>query len=239
MSGAGTGGATRGDLGLRGRHVVVTGATGALGGAVVRRLLDAGATVHAPVRRARGLPEHPELRVSEGFDLGDEAALAAWFTSLPKPWAVVHAVGGFAAAPVTETSLDLWRQQLELNATSAFLVTREALRRFGGEPGRIVLVAARAGVEPRGAAGLAAYAASKAALAAFVQAVAEEVGARGVLVNAVAPSTFDTPANRASLADSDAPCWPTPEELAEVVAFLVSPANTVVRGALVPVPGRG
>lgn len=227
-----------GDLGLRGRHVVVTGATGALGGAVLRRLLDSGAKVHAPVRRARGLPEHAALRVTEGLDLGDEAALGAWFAAQPVPWAVVHAVGGFAAAPLVETSLELWRQQLELNATSAFLVTREALRRLGGAPGRIVLVAARVGLEPRGAAGMSAYAASKAALAAFVQAASEEVGASGVLVNAVAPSAFDTAANRAALAGSDAPPRPAPEDLAEVVAFLASPANTVVRGALVPVPGR-
>lgn len=227
------------DLGFAGRHVVVTGATGALGGAIVRRLLDAGAMVHAPVRRAKGLPEHAALRVTEGVDLSDEAAVSTYFAVLPGLWASVHAVGGFAAAPLLETSLETWRQQLELNATGAFLCTREAARRLGGSPGRIVNVAARAGVEPRGAAGLSAYAASKAALAAFTQAASEELGARGVLVNAVAPSVFDTPANRAGAASTDVARWPTPAELAEVVAFLASPANTVVRGALVPVPGRG
>jgi NAD(P)-dependent dehydrogenase (short-subunit alcohol dehydrogenase family) len=226
------------DLGLAGRHVVVTGGTGALGGAIVRRLLEAGARVHVPVRRSAGLPVHASLDVREGVELVDEAAVTAYFAGLPGLWASVHAVGAFAAAPLLETTLAAWRQHMDTNATGAFLCTREALRRMAGAPGRVVNVVARAGVEPRGAAGFSAYAASKAALAAFTQAVAEEFGAQGVLVNAVAPSVFDTPANRAAMPQADASTWPAPEEIAESIAWLASPANRVVRGALVPVPGR-
>jgi NAD(P)-dependent dehydrogenase (short-subunit alcohol dehydrogenase family) len=221
-----------------GRHVVVTGAAGALGSDVARRLLDLGAAVHAPVRDAAGAPAHANLKLTTGVDVSDEAAVVAFFAALPGLWASIHTVGGFAMAPLLETTLASWRQQQEINATSAFLCTREALRRMAGREGRIVNVTARTALEPRSAAGMAAYAASKAALAAFTQAVAEEAAASGVLINAVAPSIMDTPANRASMPKADSSRWPKTAEVAESIVWLASPANSVVRGALVTVPGR-
>ena len=220
-----------------GRHVVLTGAAGALGAEVARRLLGAGAIVHAPVRTAAGAPSHANLRLTEGVDLASEPAVTAWFAALPPLWASIHTVGGFAAAPLVETSAGTWHQQFEINATTAFLCTREALRRMPGE-GRIVNVAARVVQEPRAGAGMAAYAASKAALAALTQAVAEEVAARGVLVNAVVPSIMDTPANRVAMPKADFAAWPKTDDVAAVIAWLASPENRVVRGALVGVPGR-
>jgi NAD(P)-dependent dehydrogenase (short-subunit alcohol dehydrogenase family) len=131
---------------------------------------------------------------------------------------------------------------LNMNFVSCYLCCRAALRGFGaagGRPGgRIVNVAARPGVEPRLGAGMAAYAASKAAVAAFTQALAAEVAGRGILVNAVAPSIIDTPANRAAMPKADHAAWPKPEEIAATIAFLASPANQVTTGAVVPVPGR-
>ena len=214
-----------------GRHVVVTGAAGALGADVARRLLELGAVVHAPVRDAKGAPSHAKLRLVPGVDLADEAAVTAFFAALPELWASIHVAGGFAAAPLLETTLATWRQQLDINATTAFLCTREALRRMGGREGRIVNVTARAALEPRGAAGMAAYAASKAALAAFTQAVAEEAGASGVLVNAVAPSIMDTPANRAAMPKADASRWPKTAEVAETIVWLASPESAPLSGA--------
>jgi NAD(P)-dependent dehydrogenase (short-subunit alcohol dehydrogenase family) len=131
---------------------------------------------------------------------------------------------------------------LNTNFVSCYLCCRAAIGSFGaagGRPGgRIVNIAARPGIEPRLGAGMTAYAASKAAVAAFTQALAAEVAGRGVLVNAVSPSIIDTPANRAAMPTADHAAWPKPEEIAATIAFLASPENQVTTGAVVPVTGR-
>ena len=108
----------------------------------------------------------------------------------------------------------------------------------GGGGGRIVNVSARAGLEWRSGAGMAAYTASKAAVAALTAALAEEVAKDGILVNAVAPSIMDTPANRQAMPKADYAAWPKVEEVAATILFLASPDNRVTRGAVVPVYGK-
>ena len=108
---------------------------------------------------------------------------------------------------------------------------------MAGRGGRIVNVTARPGLEWRTGAGMVAYTASKAAVAALTVALALEVVKDGILVNAIAPSTIDTPANRKAMPDADHEAWPKPAEIAEVVLFLCSDRATVVHGASVPVYG--
>ena len=96
----------------------------------------------------------------------------------------------------------------------------------------------RPALEPRQGAGMIAYTASKAAVAALTQALAEELKDEGIWVNAVAPSILDTPANRAAMPAADVDAWPKVAEVAAVIAFLASPQNRSARGAVVPVYGR-
>jgi NAD(P)-dependent dehydrogenase (short-subunit alcohol dehydrogenase family) len=123
---------------------------------------------------------------------------------------------------------------------NCYLSCRAAILAMAANPegGRIVNVAARPGLEWRGGAGMAAYAASKAAVAALTVALAEEVVKQGILVNAVAPSILDTPANRKAMPQADHAAWPKVEEVARTILFLASPDNKVTRGAVVPVYGR-
>jgi NAD(P)-dependent dehydrogenase (short-subunit alcohol dehydrogenase family) len=125
-----------------------------------------------------------------------------------------------------------------MNFVSCYLCSRAAVRGFGASGGRIVNIAARPALEPRLGAGMAPYAASKAAVAAFTQALAAELAARNILVNAIAPSIIDTPANRAAMPKADHGAWPKPEDIAAIIAFLASPDNKVTTGGVVPVPGR-
>jgi NAD(P)-dependent dehydrogenase (short-subunit alcohol dehydrogenase family) len=229
----------------RDRHVVVTGGTGALGIAVVGALIEAGAVCHVPyvvAAEAERFPyrDHARVKLAADANLADESAVARVFDAVPVLWASIHLVGGFAMAPVATTSKADLIKQLDMNVVSCFLCCRAAVNAMGrsGHGGRIVNVAARPALEWRTGAGMAAYTASKAAVAALTVALAEEVAKDGILANAVAPSIMDTPANRAAMPKADHSAWPKVEEVAATILFLAAPENRVTRGAIVPVYGR-
>jgi NAD(P)-dependent dehydrogenase (short-subunit alcohol dehydrogenase family) len=226
----------------RDRHVMVTGGAGALGRAVVGELIEAGAICHVPAfgGEAQRFPlrDHPRVRLSIEGDLADEAAVARLFATVPGLWASIHIAGGFAAAPVVETGKAELMRQVDMNFVTCFLCCRAAVAAMTNNGGRIVNVAARPALEWRSGAGMAAYTASKAAVAALTVALAEEVAKHGILVNAIAPSILDTPANRQAMPKADHAAWPKVEEVAQTILFLASPENRVTRGAIVPVYGR-
>jgi NAD(P)-dependent dehydrogenase (short-subunit alcohol dehydrogenase family) len=148
----------------------------------------------------------------------------------------VHLTGGYQAKPFVETSRVDMEAMLGLNLATAFFCCREAVKRMTGTGGRIVNVGSRIVEVPAG--GSVAYTVSKAGVAALTRALAAEVRASGILVNAVLPSTIDTPANRAAMPKADFSAWPRPEEIARTILWLASPENTLTSGALVPVYGR-
>ena len=228
---------------FRDRHIVVTGGTGALGTAVVGTLVEAGAICHVPYVVAAeaehfALRGHARVKLASMTNLADEADVARLYGSVGELWASIHLVGGFAMAPVAQTTKSDLMKQVEMNLVTSFLCSRAAVNAMAGRGGRIVNVAARPALEPRSGAGMTAYTASKAAVAAFTIALAEEVAKLGILVNAVAPSIMDTPANRAAMPTADHAAWPKVEEVAATILFLASPQNAVTRGAIVPVYGR-
>jgi NAD(P)-dependent dehydrogenase (short-subunit alcohol dehydrogenase family) len=229
----------------RERHVVVTGGTGALGIAVVGALIEAGAVCHVPWHHeaeAEAFPHrgHRQVVLVGNTDLTDEGAIGRLFDGVPRLWASLHLAGGFAAAPVAETGKSGLMRQIEMNLVTCFLCCRAAVNGIArsGDGGRIVNVAARAALEWRSGAGMAAYTASKAGVAALTAALAEEVAKQGILVNAVAPSIMDTPANREAMPKADFSAWPKVEDVARTILFLASPDNRVTRGAIVPVYGK-
>ena len=227
----------------RDRHVVVTGGTGALGTAVVSALIADGAVCHVPyVDRAEAdrfaLRDHPKVTLVAEIDLTQEADVAELYRGVPSLWASIHLAGGFAMAPVAKTTKSDLMKQVEMNFVTAFLCCRAAVNAMTGGGGRIVNVATRLALEWRQGAGMAAYTASKSALAALTVALAEEVVPAGILVNAVAPSTMDTAANRRAMPKADHAAWAKVEEVAATIMFLASPENRVTRGAVVPVYGR-
>ncbi len=229
---------------LNGRHVVITGGTGALGGSVVEAFARAGAICHVPVR---GTPAPPPrsprgdgVDYVPGVDLTSESAVASFYAGISNElWASVHLAGGFAMGGITETSLGDLRSQLDINVVTTFLCCREAVRRFrlrpGGGGGRIVNVASRAALEA--GAGKAAYGLSKAAVVSLTISLAEELKRERILVNAVAPGTIDTATNRAAMPQLDDASMVKPGEIAGVILWLASPENTIASGAVVPVYG--
>lgn len=229
---------------MAGSAVLVAGGTGALGGAVVEELLDAGRPVTATwvAERERERIEE-RLGSAEGLtlveaDLLEADVAAAAVDGVDGLGAVVNLVGGFSMGPkVGEVEPDEFERMIRLNLIPAFHLARAAMPRLSdGDGGAFVCVSARAALEPFS--GAAAYATGKAAVLAFVKALDAEYLDAGVRANAVLPSVIDTPANREAMPDADHSKWVSPQEIARVIRFLCSDESAPVSGTGVPVYGR-
>ncbi len=233
---------------------LVTGAGGALGSEVVRVLAARGDRIALfDAAGAKGRLEQlaaslPKACVVAG-DLADDAT---WREALPRverelgaaPTTAALIAGGWRGGhPLHELSIEAeeetWRAMLGSNLETVHKsLVRLLPPMVQARRGSIVVIGSRAAVEPATGAGSAAYATSKAAVVALAQAVAAEVLAHGVRVNAVLPSTMDTPANRAAMPKANPADWVSLGSAAGVVAFLLSDAARDISGAAVPLYGR-
>ena len=224
---------------LAGRRIIVLGASGGLGRAVVERLLADGASVTAADARPPADAERREGVDHAMVDALDEASVAAALAVPPPPAAVVNLIGGYTP-PQSLSGLDIatLRQQLELNLVTAAIVTKHAMPLLAARGGgAIVHVSSRTAAQT-GENGFA-YSVSKLGVVRLVEAAAAEGREHGVRVTCIMPSIIDTPANRAALPHADHDRWPKPSELAAVLAFLVSDDAVLISGAAIPVYGRG
>jgi NAD(P)-dependent dehydrogenase (short-subunit alcohol dehydrogenase family) len=223
---------------LDGRVVAVTGAFGFLGRAVCARLSALGAQVVAIDRVATPAGFAAALALGDVDLTSSDAARAAFAhakQALARLDALVNLAGGFRWETLGAGDPATWDLLFQMNLRTAVTACHAALPLLR-DGGRIVNVGAAAAA--KAAAGMGAYAASKAGVARLTEALAEELKDKGVTVNAVLPSILDTPANRADMPDADFSRWVAPDALADVIAFLLSDASRAVTGALIPVTGR-
>jgi NAD(P)-dependent dehydrogenase (short-subunit alcohol dehydrogenase family) len=204
---------------MKSRCVVVTGASGNLGAAVVERLGRAGARVVGLTRGDADLTDEEQVEAAYEKALQRHGAI----------WGAVHCAGGWAGAPFAQTEVATFEKMVAINLRSCFLCCRAALRRMRGE-GRIVNVAAITAAALQGVGGSAVYAASKAGVIALTKALAEE--GSGVRANCVAPGTLRTPANGET--QGQVPL----EDVAEAILYLVSPEAGAINGAVLTFPSR-
>ncbi len=237
---------------LPGRVVLVTGATGALGRIVVKRLLEAGAVVAAVHRDEAKFRELLDF-VGAGAggsltgikaDVTSEADVLAMIEAVlgrhGRVDALLNLVGGYrGGADIAATGEDDWDFLMRTNLKSAFLCSKAVLpAMIKAGAGRIVCVSARPAVENKGRAKSGAYAVSKAGVVALTQTIAEETRRSGVTANCIVPGTIDTAKNRAAIAGGDPSKWADPEAIAELLLFLVSDGSSVTSGAIIPVYGK-
>jgi NAD(P)-dependent dehydrogenase (short-subunit alcohol dehydrogenase family) len=228
------------------RVVIVTGGSGALGQAITQRFLSDGAVVCVPwivdqerERLEKSVVVEARSRLMlERCDVVDDAAVQRLVAGVVERHrrldVVVSAVGGFAMGDLEHTDRKLWDAMLTLNLTSSYVAARATLpHMLSAGSGRFVAVASRAVVPPSG--GFIAYTVAKAGVIAFVQALAVETRGRGVTVNAVLPSTMDTPANRAAMPDVDPKTWVPVESVAGAIAYLAAESSAHVTGSLLAI----
>lgn len=232
--------------GLKGKVVLITGATGGLGSAVTPMFVRAGSKV---VLVARHHDRLEDLAAATGVadtdcllkeaDLRDPAQARDLIVDVISCFGtidvIVNLVGSWAPGRIEATSDELWQEQLATNLFTVFHVLREAVPHMN-EGGVIINAGNAKPVEGKG--GQLAYAVAKGGLHTLTRSLALELKPRGIRVNAIMPRNIDTPGNRALQPKADATNWPSAEDVAEVVLYLASPAAAVVSGALIPVYGR-
>lgn len=232
--------------GLQGRRIAVTGGLGRLGQQLGLLLAARGAQValidrHAAAAAGAHAAPAPGVAVVAGIDLADEAAAAAGLqqaaAALGGLDGLVNVAGGFAWEKIEGGHASTWDAQYTMNLRSAVLASQAALPLLLGQPGAAIVNVGAAAAQKAGV-GMGAYAAAKAGVARFTEALAEEFKTRGLRVNAVLPSVLDTPANRADMPDADPRLWVSTDELARVIAFLLSDEASAITGASLPVTGR-
>ena len=231
------------------KTIVITGGTGGLGSALVRRLIRGDyrlAVTYLLPDEATAFEE--EFDVEEDrllltrVDATNAEAVASLFKDLGEQWGSIHGlvslVGGWAGGRDVEETDDVrFERMLDLNLRSAFYSVRAAvpyLKENGW--GRIVLVGSRGAVDfPTSQA---AFNIAKAGVVALAKSVAHELEGTGVTANVLMPAVIDTPATRSSLPYADYVNWPTPDEIAAVAEFLLLEESSVMNGAEVPVYGQ-
>jgi NAD(P)-dependent dehydrogenase (short-subunit alcohol dehydrogenase family) len=225
---------------MDGKVIVVTGALGALGKVVAEVAQSRGARVAAVDHAPTQVPATPTRLELGGVDLTDPAqakkAIDAASSHFGKLDALVNIAGGFDFETVAEGDPKTWQRMYALNVLTALNASRAALSYLTASgSGRIVNVGAMGALQA--GSGMGPYAASKAGVHRLTEALAAEWKGK-ITVNAVLPSTIDTSANRASMPKADFAKWVRPQELADVILFLISDAASAVTGALLPVSGR-
>ena len=215
---------------------VVGGGGGALGSAVVARLVASGATVVIPARHPdRVAPQHGVTVVECDLDDAGSVAELRGAVEAIGPWrAVVSASGGYAGGRAHETNDPAIDAMLGANLLGPWRLARTAAQSMiaAGAGGRIVLVASKAAIDV--ARGQAAYQVSKAALLRLGQVMAVELRGHGVTVNCILPGTIDTVANQASMPKADRASWVTAGSVAAVIEWLLSDDAGIVTGATIP-----
>ncbi|WP_371412720.1 SDR family NAD(P)-dependent oxidoreductase [Agrobacterium sp. LAD9] len=228
--------------------VLVTGAGGNLGRAVVQELASRGAglvcverSLEALDDAASDLPPGTQILKIGGIDLADmgscQEVVAKAIVRFGRIDALANTVGGFQTGPVEEAGIAQWEHLFHINARTAYTISAAVLKPMQDAGyGRIVHVAAAPGL--KAGAHQAAYAASKGAVIRLTEAIAAENRDKRITANCILPGTIDTPQNRSAMPNAKTSSWVQPTDIAKLIGFLISPAAGIVTGAAILATGR-
>lgn len=233
---------------LKNKIAIVTGGTGALGKAITVAFLEEGAKVVCTYivdkekKQCLSLTsKHKDKIVFIKADVTKKKDVFNMITNTTRKFKrvdiLVNVVGGFAFSYIKDTDEKTWDLMMRLNLKSAFLCSKYVLPRMIEQNyGKIINISSRPAL--KGSAGVGAYSASKAGVLNLTETIADEINDYEINVNAVLPSTIDTPANRKDMPEADFSKWVKPEEIARVILFLASDDSKPISGAGIPVYGK-
>ncbi|UZN23545.1 SDR family oxidoreductase [bacterium 3DAC] len=232
-------------LNLNDKHIVVIGASGGIGLATTKALLEEGATVHATYRSGlKGLADiESDKLFTYQVDVRDRQSLKAFFDSLKEVHGMVYASG------ITKDNLLMRYKEeyiddvVDVNLKGAILATKYAILKMRRGGGSIVLLSSIVGIT--GNIGQSIYAATKSAMSGFIKSVALEMGRKNIRINAVAPGFVDTPMTQVLpdvIKEEYIKRCPlrriaTPDEIASVIGFLLSEKASYITGQTIAVDG--
>lgn len=222
------------------KTVIVTGANGHLGQAVVKKFLDEGFHVTGTVRKEGSLIVDHKHFEAVTADLTKEKDADKIVRSFIDKHGIIDAailtVGGFAMGKIAETTTKNINEQINLNFETAFNIAKPVfLQMMKQENGRIFLIGSRPGVDMRNAKGMLAYSLSKSLLFRLAEHFNIEAKGTNVVTSVMVPSTIDTPENRTSMPDADFSKWVKSEEIASVIYYYCSPAAISLREPIIKI----
>jgi len=227
------------------KTAIVTGASGNLGQAVVRKFLSQGYHVVGTI-----VPNDPvTLDISDKnfeaivVDLMNEDASQKFIESILEKNnsidAAVLTVGGFAMGKIAETKTADISKQYKLNFETAYNVARPVFTQMLKQNnGRIFIIGSKPGLSHTNAKGMVAYSLAKSLIFRLAELMNDEAKGLNVVTSVIVPSTIDTPQNRKSMPDADFNKWVKPEAIADIIYFHCTNEATVIRESIVKVYGN-
>jgi len=226
------------------KNIIITGAAGNLGKAVTRKFLDDGYTVHAIIsgKDHQQFMEADQLLIYTANLMYEPEAENTIHQIVKESGHIDMAlvlVGGFRMGNISETTLDDFEKMYRLNFVTAFNTARPVYIQMEKQPegGRMVFIGARPAMTPGIAKNMVGYSLTKSLLFRLSEIINEEGKNKGISSIVVVPSIIDTPPNREAMPDADFTKWVTPEEIAENIAHLATPAGRKLREAVLKVYG--
>jgi NAD(P)-dependent dehydrogenase (short-subunit alcohol dehydrogenase family) len=223
-------------------NVIITGANGALGTAVVKKFLEESYNVIA----VDGAMNH--LGFAQGsnhfdfrpMDLANESLVKEQVDKCVEKYSSIQAAlllaGGFAMGKISDTDMSSIHKMITLNFETAFNIVRPVFANMMKNGyGRIVLVGARPALKPEAGKGMLAYALSKSLLFRLAELLNAEATGTNVVTTVIVPSTIDTAANRDSMPNADPNKWVKSEEIAELLSFICSEKGNPLRETVLKV----
>ncbi len=227
------------------KTIIITGASGNLGQAVVKKFLSEGYNVVGTV-----IPNDPvTMEINDSkfakviVDLGSEEAANQFVNSVISKYGSVDAavltVGGFAMGKVADTKTSDILKQYKLNFETAYNTARPVFAQMIKQnAGRIFMIGSRPGSDMRHSKGMVAYGLTKSLIFRLAELMNDEAKSHNVVTNVLVPSTIDTPQNRKSMPDADFNKWVKPEAIADVICFYCTDEASILREPVIKVYGN-